>query len=428
MLPQQKYEVAILLGIIAASALAGALINQTLLAVSLALFTYIIFMLRNLFKLQDWLVEQKTDLPDANGYWGEIFNELHLLEKQKSRQKKLLSTTLSRFKNAAEALPDGVVILTPENEIEWINPVASNLLGINYPQDSGQKIGNLIRHPDFQRYLNKSNFSKTITLPAPANSEKTIVMQIIPFGYKQKMIFCRDVSHIAKLEEMRSNFVSNVSHEMRSPLTVVAGYLEMLMENPPEDEAMFKRAIENMFQQTQRMQSLVTDLLALSKMETKPVKHNKIIDVTALLTSLKENAEIAGNKKQQTITLVADKELRIRGNNEELHSLFSNLINNAVRYTPEKGHIDIEWKKMGNEAVFSVKDDGPGIAARHLPHLTERFYRADADRSRETGGTGLGLAIAKYAVERHDGRLQIKSILGKGSTFSCYFPAQRLAT
>ncbi len=200
------------------------------------------------------------------------------------------------------------------------------------------------------------------------------------------------------------------------------------MENPPEDEAMFKRAIENMFQQTQRMQSLVTDLLALSKMETKPVKHNKIIDVTALLTSLKENAEIAGNKKQQTITLVADKELRIRGNNEELHSLFSNLINNAVRYTPEKGHIDIEWKKMGNEAVFSVKDDGPGIAARHLPHLTERFYRADADRSRETGGTGLGLAIAKYAVERHDGRLQIKSILGKGSTFSCYFPAQRLAT
>ncbi len=428
MLPQQKYEVAILLGIIAASALAGALINQTLLAVSLALFTYIIFMLRNLFKLQDWLVEQKTDLPDANGYWGEIFNELHLLEKQKSRQKKLLSTTLSRFKNAAEALPDGVVILTPENEIEWINPVASNLLGINYPQDSGQKIGNLIRHPDFQLYLNKNNFSKTITLPAPANSEKTIVMQIIPFGYKQKMIFCRDVSHIAKLEEMRSNFVSNVSHEMRSPLTVVAGYLEMLMENPPEDEAMFKRAIENMFQQTQRMQSLVTDLLALSKMETKPVKHNKIIDVTALLTSLKENAEIAGNKKQQTITLVADKELRIRGNNEELHSLFSNLINNAVRYTPEKGHIDIEWKKMGNEAVFSVKDDGPGIAARHLPHLTERFYRADADRSRETGGTGLGLAIAKYAVERHDGRLQIKSILGKGSTFSCYFPAQRLAT
>ncbi len=427
MLPQQKHEIATLLGIIASSALIGALLNQTLLFVSLALFAYIVFMLRNLFKLQDWLIEQKKELPDARGYWGEIFNELHLLEKQKQKQQKLLALALSRLKKAAEALPDGVVILSQENNIEWINPVASSLLGISYPRDSGQKISNLIRHPSFQQYLAKNNFSKTITLPAPVNSDNTLTMQVIPFGHKQKMIFCRDITHISKLEEMRSNFVSNVSHEMRSPLTVLTGYLEMLKDNKSCDEKSFQLAIDNMYQQGMRMQRLVTDLLALSKMETAPVTHTTTIDVYTLLVTLKENAEILAQEKQHEITLHADSTLKLRGNQDELHSLFSNLINNAVRYTPEHGEISISWHKKGNEAVFAVSDNGPGIAAHHLPRLTERFYRADVDRSRESGGTGLGLAIVKYATERHDGRLNIQSTLGKGSSFSCHFPASRIS-
>lgn len=427
MSPHQKQEISSLLIIIASSALIGSLFDLTFIFIATALFVYIIFMLRNAFKLQNWLVNQKKSLPDAWGYWGEIFNELHLLEKQKYKQQKLLSVALSRFKKAAEALPDGVVILSQHNEIEWINPVARSLLGISYPQDIGQKINNLIRHPDFQRYLLKRNFSKNITLPAPENNDNTLTMQIIPFGYKQKMIFCRDITHISKLEEMRTIFVSNVSHEMRSPLTVLSGYLEMFSDNPPQDEKNFKLGIKNMYQQAMRMQRLVTDLLALSKMETAPVEHTKLVDVSTLLISLKENAEVLGQDKHHKISLQADESLNLRGNIDELHSLFANLINNAVRYTPKNGNIAITWKISHSEAVFSVTDNGPGIASQHIPHLTERFYRADVDRSRESGGTGLGLAIAKYAVERHDGSLAISSELGKGSTFSCYFPSQRFS-
>ncbi|MCW8899323.1 MAG: phosphate regulon sensor histidine kinase PhoR [Gammaproteobacteria bacterium] len=427
MSPQQQHEITTLLVLIATSAAIGALFNKSLLFVTIVLFIYIIFMLGNVFKLHDWLLEQKSELPDAQGYWGEIFNELHLLERKKNKQQKLLSVALSRFKKAAEALPDGVVILSQQNEIEWVNPIASSLLGIAYPRDAGQKINNLIRHPNFQRYLSKEKFSKTITIPSPDNAENILTIQIIPFGYKQKMIFCRDVTHIHKLEEMRTNFVSNVSHEMRSPLTVLTGYLEMFSDNIPKDEKSFKLGLENMYQQAMRMQRLVTDLLALSKMETAPIEHAKQVDVATLLITLKENAEVLGQHKKQTITLDADEDVKLRGNVHELHSLFANLINNAVRYTQENGSIKISWKKQGNEAVFSVSDNGPGIAAKHIPHLTERFYRADIDRSRESGGTGLGLAIVKYAAERHDGRLVISSSLGEGSTFKCYFPEQRIS-
>ena len=425
MLPQQKNEIIYLSMLVVSSIFVGYVFDQVLLFVTISLFAYIFFMLKNLFKLHDWISDRKEELPDAQGYWGEIFNELYLLEKQKKQQQKLLSTALSRFKKAAEALPDGVVILSQHDFIEWVNPVASSLLGISYPKDSGQKIINLIRHPDFQRYLKQNNYSKTITFPAPDNVDNTLTMQVIPFGYKQKMIFCRDITHIYKLEEMRTNFVSNVSHEMRSPLTVLSGYLEMFSDKPPKDEEKFKLAIDNMYQQAIRMQRLVTDLLSLSKMETAPVEHTAIVDVSTLLITLKENAEILGQEKQHSITLKAEDNLNLRGNNDELHSLFSNLINNAVRYTPAHGNIAISWQILNNEAVFSVSDDGPGIDSQHIPHLTERFYRADVDRSRESGGTGLGLAIVKYAVERHDGRLEIRSTLGKGSTFTCYFPIQR---
>lgn len=427
MLPQQKNEITSLSMIVISSIFVGYLFDQILLFIILALFAYIFFMLKNLFKLHNWMSDRKKELPDAQGYWGEIFNELYLLEEQKKKQQKLLSTALSRFKKAAEALPDGIVILSQHNFIEWINPVASTSLGIKYPQDAGQKISNLIRHPGFQRYLEKNNFSKTMTFPSPNNVDNTLTIQIIPFGYKQKMVFCRDITHITKLEEMRTTFVSNVSHEMRSPLTVLSGYLEMFSDKPPQDEKSFKLGIDNMYQQAMRMQRLVTDLLALSKMETAPVEHTKMVDVPALLISLKENAEILGQDKHHDISLQVDKELNLRGNIDELHSLFANLINNAVRYTPENGVIKIKWEISNEKAVFSVKDNGPGIASQHISHLTERFYRADVDRSRESGGTGLGLAIAKYAVERHDGSLAISSELGKGSTFSCYFPKQRFS-
>lgn len=428
MSPLQQREITILLSLIAGSAIAGFMFNRTFLFITITLFIYIVFMLRNIFKLHDWLIERDKDLPDAQGYWGEIFNELHLIEKEKNIQQKYLTSSLKRFQKASEALPDGVVILSQFNKIEWVNPAACSLLGINLQKDTGQKINNLIRNPGFQTYLLQNKFSNSITLPAPATPDKTLTMQIIPFGQKQKMIFCRDITHINKLEEMRTNFVSNVSHEMRSPLTVLTGYLEMFSDNPPKDETMLKKAIDNMYQQAMRMQRLVTDLLTLSKMETAPVQHTQSIDVYTLLVSLKENAEILAQEKHHSLSLEADENLMLRGNVDELHSLFANLINNAVRYTQENGTINISWQRQDNSAVFTVTDNGPGIASHHIPHLTERFYRTDIDRSRETGGTGLGLAIVKYALERHEGRLNIQSTLGKGSTFKCTFPPQRVLT
>lgn len=427
MLEQQKNEITYLSMLIISSVFIGYLFDQIVLFIAISLSGYIFFMLKNLFKLHNWMADRKKELPDAHGYWGEIFNELYLVEKQKKKQQKLLSTALSRFKKAAEALPDGVVILSKQNDIEWVNPIASSLLGIMYPKDAGNKINNLIRSPKFQDYINNRDYSKTIPLPSPINTDQTLTLQIIPFGYKQKMIFCRDITHIQKLEEMRTNFVSNVSHEMRSPLTVLTGYLEMFSDKLPKDETSFKLGVDNMYQQAIRMQRLVTDLLALSKMETESVQHTKTVYIAALLASLKENAKLLSAEKNQTINLDADEDLNLRGNNDELHSLFANLINNAVRYTQAEGTIQISWKKIKNEAVFSVTDNGPGIAAQHIPHLTERFYRADIDRSRESGGTGLGLAIVKYASERHDGKLKVKSSLEKGSTFSCSFPEHRIS-
>jgi two-component system phosphate regulon sensor histidine kinase PhoR len=427
MSPLQQREITNLFVICILSALLGLLFDLTFLFVAISLLIYIAFMLRNIFKLHDWLLERQNALPEARGYWGEIFNKLHIMEKQQKIRKKRLSTTLKRFQKAAEALPDGVIILSQYNKIEWLNPSARTLLGISLQKDIGQKINNLIRHPRFQSYLLQSNFSEGITIPSPTNPDTTLTMQIIPFGHKQKMIFSRDVTHITKLEEMRTNFVSNVSHEMRSPLTVLTGYLEMFSDNPPKDDKLLQKAIDNMYQQAMRMQRLVTDLLTLSKMETAPVEHTKSIDVATLLISLKENAEVLAQSRHHQITLDADKTLNLRGNLNELHSLFSNLINNAVRYTQDHGTISIKWYRKNNGgATFSVTDNGPGIAEHHIPHLTERFYRTDVDRSHESGGTGLGLAIVKYALERHDGTLTIKSELGKGSTFRCSFPPQRV--
>ena len=366
MLPQQKNEITYLSMIVITSIFVGYAFDQISLFITLALSGYIFFMLKNLFKLHNWMSNRKKELPEAQGYWGEIFNELYLMEKKSYKQKKLLSAALSRFKKAAEALPDGVIILSPTNDIEWVNPIASSLLGINFPKDNGQKIINLIRNPKFQLYLSKRDYSKTISISSPDNIDNTITLQIIPFGYKQKMIFCHDITHIQKLEEMRTTFVSNVSHEMRSPLTVLTGYLEMFEDNIPKDDKSFKLGISNMHQQALRMQRLVTDLLALSKMETAPVEHTKIVHIAPLLISLQENAEILGQDKHQTLTLETDENLNLRGNIDELHSLFANLINNAVRYTPENGNISIQWQKINNEAVFSVNDNGPGIAAQHI--------------------------------------------------------------
>ena len=404
----------------------GLLFGAPLLFISVSLLVYISLQLRNQFRLYNWISSHKeTGIPESSGLWGELFNEIYQLEKQTDSSRARLTNVLKRFQQAVSALPDAMIILTKRNKIEWSNNAAHKLLGIQRPRDEGQAINNLIRYPKFDKYLRNNDFGKTITIISPNNPETKLTLQVIPFGSSQKLIICRDISHVIKLEEMRSHFVANVSHELRSPITVLSGYLETLQNVNDTDK--IHKALDSMYHQAQRMERLVTDLLALSKLETRPTdSHSNDINIPVMLRELQQSANMISGEKNHTITLQQDDNLHLYGNLNELQSLFSNLINNAVRYTPANGTIKIQWKEEDKHAVFSVTDNGHGIPQHHIPHLTERFYRVDIDRSRDSGGTGLGLAIVKHALERHDGKLQIHSTLGKGSSFSCQFPEDRI--
>jgi len=428
--PQKQQTLIMLLIYLLVASGIGSLFNQTLVLVTATLFIYTLYQLYSTFQLHKWLLKRTETPPEAHGYWGEIFNEIHLMERDKHKNSEQLKKLIARFQGAAQALPDGVITLTKDNDIEWANQTACTMLGIQAKQDVGQKINNLIRHPNFQKYLNKKDYSKSLILPRPMQAEHTLEIHIIPFGSKQKLILCNDITHIKQLEAMRTRFISNVSHELRSPLTVIKGYMELLSEDDEQQplSAYQKKIFEKMGSQVNRMDRLVEDLLTLTKLETESIKPNENINIASMLTALRDNAEVYGKDKQQTITLDADGHLNLIGDNDEITSLFSNLINNAVRYTPNKGEINIRWYKQGKQAIFSVTDTGPGIEHEHLKHLTERFYRVDSDRSRESGGTGLGLSIVKHVLDRNDSVLKIESTPGKGSTFKCHFPVSRIVT
>ncbi len=422
----QHREIWYLLMTLALALLLGIAIGIPFLFVAVVLTAYAVQHLRNVRKLHTWLtVEQSPEVPEAHGLWGDIFHELFLREKQRSADKYRLASMLSRFQEAANVFPDGMVIMTSEDKIEWANPTARDMMGIAIPKDVGRPITNLFRHPDFFSYLKKEDYSKELTLPSQERSESIITVQVIPFGFGRKLLIARDVTHVVNLEEMRSTFVANVSHELRTPVTVICGYLETINDMPELSKEILAQPITTMYSQARRMDQLVRDLLALARLETEPVHKEKAnIDIAAMLASLRESALLLGGSKQQNIVVDADRELMLFGRRDELQSLFSNLINNAVRYTQAGGIIHVLWYKLETgEPVFTVQDNGPGIAAEHIPHLTERFYRVNADRSRETGGTGLGLAIVKHVLERHGGELRISSTPGKGSEFTCIFPA-----
>ncbi len=426
--PQFQRELWLLVFLIFFAAIVGSAFDLSMLFVNLVLLAYIIFTFLNISKLHRWLLHRKNEpLPEGRGYWGEIFHELFLMEKKHAKNKLTLSETILRFQDATTALPDAMIILNKHQQIDWSNNAAESLVGVRNPEDTQQPISNLIRAPEFMKYLNRKDYSKALTMPSPEQPTKQLAVQIIPYVKQQTLIICRDVSHINKLEEMRSSFVANASHELRSPITVISGYLETLQHHLPDNPEKLAKIINNMYDQSKRMERLVTDLLALSKLETRPTdQHDNEVEIPALLTAIKESAIILSDNKKHNIELNIKTKSNISGNYEELYSLFSNLVNNAVRYTPNKGHISILWEEIDKQMVFTVTDSGHGIPKQHIPHLTERFYRVNIDRSRESGGTGLGLAIVKHIVERHDGRLEISSKINVGSTFRCIFPTTRL--
>jgi len=390
---------------------------------TLALTIYLGWHLYNLYRLERWYYRRKkTEPPNASGIWSEIFEHIYQLQRSDRQRKKKLATILTRFKESTAAMPDATVVLTEDDHIEWFNKAAKRYLGLQAKQDIGQRIDNLIRHSRFSEFLAHGDFSEPLEMVSPLDEQHYLAFRVVPYGNQQKLLVVRDISRIKRLERMRSDFVANVSHELRTPLTVVSGYLENMATDDNEQNSQWKKCLQQMQGQTQRMTRLVEDLLMLSRLEDedKTVIRDPVA-VPALLSSLMEDAHTLSGEKQHHINLESDGSLWLRGSEKELTSAFSNLLFNAVQYTPKQGHITVRWYRDGNNACFEVQDDGIGIGIQHMDRLTERFYRVDAGRSREHGGTGLGLAIVKHVLDRHEARLNIESQLDKGSVFRCIF-------
>ena len=392
-----------------------------------ALFIYLCSHLYWIHRLQVWLKNPTPDtVPEGFGVWGVIFSSLFQNQRKHSRYETELVAALESFKRATSALPDGIVILNRRNEIEWCNPPAEVQLGIDLRTDANQAIHNFVRYGEFISYLQAEHYGEPIRLKSIRNPDITLQIQLIPFGTEQKLLISRDVSAQEKTDTMRRDFIANVSHELRTPLTVVGGFLETLSDTKGVVPDSSRHYFDMMIDQTTRMHRIIEDLLILSRIESNAeAPEDTDIKMYTLLKMIGNDAKALSNGKHK-IHLKIEKNLKITGNREELLSAFSNLVSNAIRYTPKDGDIFITWQLRGDQAVFSVRDTGIGIEPEHIPRITERFYRVDRGRSRDTGGTGLGLAIVKHILQRHKAKLEIESEFGKGSTFRIVFPKGRV--
>ena len=394
---------------------------------SVGLLFYAFLHYRHIAALRHWLQNPKPEaVPQGWGVWDEVFADLYRMLRHQSQSESRLSATLKDFQQASAAMPDGMVILDAADRIEWCNPKAEEHLGLDRARDNGQQITYLVRQPQFADYLRSEHFSDPLVLRHSHGPDLVLSVQLVPYGDRQKLVISRDITDLERVETMRRDFIANVSHELRTPLTVLGGFLETIAEVKAADGELMRRSVPMMIDQARRMQRLVEDLLTLSRLES---AHNLLreepVNVPDLVRSLYHDAcALSGGRHRVTVELASDDWLSAA--EEELRSAFSNLISNAVRYTPERGEIAIGWRRSGDSGVFSVRDTGIGIASHHIPRLTERFYRVDRSRSRETGGTGLGLAIVKHVLSRHKARLDITSEPGHGSTFSAIFPPERL--
>ncbi len=375
-----------------------------------------------------WLRRPARDaLPPGRGLWEEAFATLHRHLKDRDEERERLRAALARFRDAGRALPDGVVILDREYRIEWANPTAARHFSIDARRDFGQPLANFVRQPDFVAWLEAGNFREPLVLRG-VRGETVLLVRLIEFGDEQKLLNSRDVTAQEKLETMRRDFVANVSHELKTPITVLSGFVETLGDAGIETSAAQRRRyLALMAEQARRMQQLIEDLLTLSALESSPAPADEQpIDMRAFVEILAEEARALSAGRHQVVSRVEHDAL-LTGSARELHSAFSNLVSNAVRYTPEGGTVTLCWRLADARGVFAVKDTGIGVETRHIPRLTERFYRVDQGRSRDSGGTGLGLAIVKHVLTRHQAGLEVESEFGKGSTFRAEFPAARVA-
>lgn len=386
-----------------------------------------VFHFRNFARLDRWSRQPVVDAGlEGEGAWDGIFGRLYRHEKDLRAQIAERDDQIDRLFAALQALTDGVVALDLNQQIVYCNTTAEQQLGLVLKTDAGQPIVNLVRQPEFVAYLTAGDFERPLTLRSDRGADRVLSIHILPYAGNRRLMQIKDVTQTDRLDQMRRDFVANVSHELRTPLTVLAGFLETLQEIDLDHDDQ-KRYLDMMSEQSKRMESIVQDLLTLSSIESAPPPESDVVDMANLVDKLRRDGE-ALSAGRHHILAETDGLCDLRGSEPELVSAFGNLVANAVRYTPAGGTVRIVWKRTPQGAEFAVEDTGIGIDAKHIPRLTERFYRVDRGRSRDAGGTGLGLAIVKHSLNRHQAQLEIKSSPGVGSRFAARFPAGRVAS
>jgi two-component system phosphate regulon sensor histidine kinase PhoR len=408
--------------------LIGLLFGHAAWGMIAGLVFYLVTLARRFYRFERWAHHGVSEPDEFGGIFEDLAFRIYRIRVRSKKRKKKLTELLRRWQTSSGALPDATVVLELDGDIVWFNPTASAMLGLR-ANDMGRNIGNLIRNPRFIHYLNSGEFREPLEIPSPRDVARILSIRIVPYGeVGQRLMLVSDVTYIQRLMTMRRDFIANVSHELRTPLTVIMGYLETLKDDRQSNAEELRAYLERIEQPAQRMKTLIEDLLMLSSLDTgaPPTPDaSATVNVASIVRGLLSEAEQLSQGQHQFVTNV-DESIRIRGVEKELYSAFGNLIFNAVRYTPPGTHIEVSWQGKGEGARFCVSDNGPGIAPEHIPRLTERFYRVDVGRSRNSGGTGLGLAIVKQVLRRHDADLLIHSEVGKGSEFCCSFNLARL--
>ncbi|WP_323752804.1 phosphate regulon sensor histidine kinase PhoR [Marinobacter sp.] len=381
-------------------------------------------------RLHQWLGNPSAsgEPPQSVGMWGSIFDSLHKLHQGHLSKQDTLRSRINRVQDSTNSMREGVIMTNTKGEMEWWNDAAEYLLGFRRSTDKGQYIQNLIRSPAFKAYFETRDYAEPLELNSPAKPHIQLEFQINQFGDDDRLLVVKDVTRLHQLEQMRRDFIGNVSHEMRTPLTVISGYLETMVDHGDQLPAKWRRAIQTMATQSSRMEALITDLILLSMIETgEHSADQEPTDIETMIGQIGNDARALSGDKGHHIDITVTGQPLMRGDHKQLRSAFSNLVFNAVKYTPAGGQISVVWSTNRDGAHLSVKDTGIGIDPAHIPRLTERFYRADPSRHQDTGGTGLGLAIVKHVLINHDGHLEIHSNIGEGSEFICHFPKERLA-
>lgn len=406
--------------VIGGAALLGWLFSYPTLGLAAGLSMVLLIWSYQLSLVQRWLDKPEDEPPESHGLWGLILDNIHLFQRRSREAQLRLASALDYLQDSLASMRDAAIIVDARGAIAWSNASAQVLLGIRFPEDRGQLLLNLIRMPQFVEYYEAENYSSPLRILPSAESDDCLQIEISRFGEGDRLLFVRDITETFRLEQMRRDFVSNVSHELRTPLTVIKGYVDTLIDMEPFATGPLRRPLEQINEQSDRMESLLKDLLWLGRIESaeKQIK-TELVDVPKMLEELASQLRTAWPDRD--LVLKIDTQNHIVGDDNELHSAFSNLVINALKYS-ESGPVIVRWQTEQEVAVFSVADCGTGIAQEHLTRLTERFYRIDKSRSQTTGGTGLGLAIVKHVANSHNADLAITSHIGEGSTFSLRFP------